>query len=290
MNSKTTFQSQSFMSCSRKHKRVESISVARMDRLCSYLEQDNDTLNELNDELNNKLQELCNKYHELTSKYAIIQKENEELKNKSKKQVIASAAALLVHQLGSDEQLETEEYVNEDDDDELPPIPEDDSTDTQLLDAIISVTNNSERSMGTGQPANHRPYNNEENEYLKSICLKLGEEERLARKKYDEAYKTLMTVDKSSSEFKNLKKERSDAKKKFEKARKNFNGKNIIVLFKKQFVNAKRRQDIHLQQKITRIKTELRNEGKIPKRTKPYCDTDEAKAFRKSQKEEIETY
>jgi hypothetical protein len=277
MNSKTTFQSQSFMSCSRKHKRVESISVARMDRLCSYLEQDNDTLNELNQELKNKLQELCNKYDELTSKYSILQKENEELKNKSKKQVILPQQP--VPQLGSDGQLETEEYVNEDD-----------STDAQLLDAIISVTNHSERSMGTGQPANHRPYNNEENEYLKSSCLKLGEEERLARKKYDEACKTLMTVDKSSSEFKNLKKERSNAKKKFEKARKNFNGKNIIVLFKKQFVNAKRRQDNHLQQKVTRVKGELRNEGKIPKRTKPYCDTDEAKAFRKSQKEEIETY
>ena len=55
-------------------------------------------------------------------------------------------------------------------------------------------------------------------------------------------------------------------------------------------MNAKRRQDLHLQQKITRIKTELRNEGKIPTRTKPLYDTDEAKAFRKSQKEEIETY
>lgn len=277
MNSKSTFQSQSFMPCSRKHNRVESISVARMDRLCSYLEQDNDTLKEGIEELNNKLEELCNKYDVLSSKYAILQKENEELKNKSKKQVVVPEQP--VPQLGSNEQLETEDYVNEDD-----------NTDEQLLNAVISVSNRSERSMGTGQPANHRPYNNEENEYLKSICLTLGQEERLARENYDEAYKTLMRMDKSSGEFKKKKRERSDAKKNFEKARKNFNNKNIIVLFKKQFVNAKRRQDIHLGQKITRIKTELRNEGKIQKRTKPYCDTDEAKAIRKSQKEEIETY
>lgn len=277
MNSKAAFQSQSFMSCSRKHTRVESISIARMDRLCSYLEQDNDALQEGIEELNNKLEQMCNKYDELLKNYTILQKENEELKNKSKKQVVVPEQP--VPQLGSNEQLEAEEYVNEED-----------NTDEQLLNAVISVTNRSERSMGTGQPANHRPYNNEENEYLKSICLTLGEEEKVAREKYDEAYKKVMKADKSCSEFKNLKKERLDAKKNFEKARKNFNGKNIIVLFKKQFVNAKRRQDIHLQQKITRIKTELRNEGKIPKRTKPYCDSDEAKAFRKSQKEEIETY
>ena len=277
MNSKAAFQSQSFMSCSRKHTRVESISIARMDRLCSYLEQDNDALQEGIEELNNKLEQMCNKYDELLKNYTILQKENEELKNKSKKQVVVPEQP--VPQLGSNEQLEAEEYVNEED-----------NTDEQLLNAVISVTNRSERSMGTGQPANHRPYNNEENEYLKSICLTLGEEEKVEREKYDEAYKKVMKADKSCSEFKNLKKERLDAKKNFEKARKNFNGKNIIVLFKKQFVNAKRRQDIHLQQKITRIKTELRNEGKIPKRTKPYCDSDEAKAFRKSQKEEIETY
>ena len=277
MNSKAAFQSQSFMSCPRKHTRVESISIARMDRLCSYLEQDNDALQEGIEELNNKLEQMCNKYDELSSKYAILQKENEELKNKSKKQVVVPPQP--VPQLGSNEQLEEEEYVNEED-----------NTDEMLLNAVISVSNRSERSMGTGQPANHRPYNNEENEYLKSICLTLGQEERLARETYDEAYKAVMRMDKSSGEFKNKKRERTDAKKNFEKARKNFNNKNIIVLFKKQFVNAKRRQDIHLGQKITRIKTELRNEGKIPKRTKPYCDTDEAKSFRKSQKEEIETY
>lgn len=278
MNSKATFQPQSFMSSSRKHKiTLEEQNLMLMERLSNYIEQENDRLKEENQDLFNKLQEVMNKYDELSSKYDILQKENEELKNKSKKQVVVPEQP--VPQLGSNEHLETEDYVNEDDD-----------TDEQLLNAVISVSNRSERSMGTGQPANHRPYNNEENEYLKSKCLTLGQEERLARENYDEAYKTVMRMDKSSGEFKTKKRERTDAKKNFEKARKNFNNKNIIVLFKKQFVNAKRRQDIHLGQKITRIKTELRNEGKIQKRTKPYCDTDEAKAIRKSQKEEIETY
>ena len=277
MNSKATFQPQSFMSCSRKHTRVESISVARMDRLCSYLEQDNDALKEGIEELNNKLEHLCNKYDDLSSKYAILQRENEELKKKSKKQVVVPEQP--VPQLGSNEQLEAEEYVNEED-----------TTDEHLLNAVISVTSQPERSMGTGQPANHRPYNNEENEYLKSICLSLGQQEKLAREEWDKKYRILMQTNKSSSDFKKIKKDNSIARKNFTEVRKKFNGKNIIVLFKKQFVNAKRRQDLHLQQKITRIKTELRNEGKIPTRTKPLYDTDEAKAFRKSQKEEIETY
>lgn len=267
MNSNMSFQPHF---TARKNKRVESISVARMDRLCSYLEQDNDTLKELNQELKNKLQES-------NSKCSILQKENEELKNKSKNEVIVPEQP--VPPMGSNEQLEEEAYI------------QDNSTDEQLLNSVISSdTNLTERNRGTGKPANHCPYNEEENNHLKTICIELGEKEKQARENYDEIYKKQMKVDKSSSEFKNLKKERSNAKKKFEKARKNFNGKNIIVLFKKQFVNAKRRQDIHLQQKVTRVKGELRNEGKIPKRTKPYCDTDEAKAFRKSQKEEIETY
>ena len=176
MNSKPTFQSQSFMSYPRKHTRGESISIARMDRLCSYLEQDNDALKEGIEELNNKLEHLCNKYDDLSSKYAILQRENEELKKKSKKQVVVPEQP--VPQLGSNEQLEAEEYVNEED-----------TTDEHLLNAVISVTSQPERSMGTGQPANHRPYNNEENEYLKSICLSLGQQEKLAREEWDKKYR-----------------------------------------------------------------------------------------------------
>ena len=275
MNSKATFQPQSFMSCSRKHTRVESISVARMDRLCSYLEQDNDSLQAGIEELNNKLEQMRTKYDELSSKYAILQKENEELKNKSKKQVVVPQEP--VPQLGSNEELEEEDYVNED------------FTDEQLLNAVISVSNQPEKNMGTGNPAGQN-YNEEENNYLTKICLELGVKEKQSRENYDNAYKKIMKLDKSCSEYKNLKKERTEAKKNFEKARKEFNGKNIIALFKKRFKNAKTRQDNHLQQKVTRIKGELRKEGKIPKNTKAYYDTEEAKAFRKSQKEEIETY
>ena len=163
MNSKAAFQPQSFMTSSRKSKRIDSISIARMDRLCSYLEQDNDALQEGIAELNNKLEQMCNKYDELLKNYTILQRENEELKNNSKKQVVVPEEP--VPQLGSNEELEEEDYVNED------------STDEQLLNAVIRVSNQPEKNMGTGNPAGQN-YNEEENNYLTKICLELGVKEK----------------------------------------------------------------------------------------------------------------
>lgn len=277
MNSSMSFQPHF---TARKNKRcLEEENQILRQKLNEYIEMENDRLKEIIEILNNKLQESNSKYDDINSKYSILQKENEELKNKSKNEVIVPEQP--VPPLGSNEQLEEEAYI------------QDNSTDEQLLNALISTaTNQPERNRGTGKPANHCPYNEEENNYLKTICIELGEKEKQARENYDEAYKKLIKSDKdnASSEYKNLKKERTETHKKFDKARKEFNGKNIIVLFKSKFTYAKRRQDIHLQQKVTRVKGELRKEGKISKNIKPFYDTAEAKAFRKSQKEEIETY
>lgn len=270
MNSNMSFQPHF---TARKNKRcLEEENQILRQRLNEYIELENDRLNETNEILNNKLQEL-------NSKYDILQKENEELKNKSKNEVIVPQQPVPL--LGFGEQLEEEEYI------------QDNATDEQLLNFVISAdSNQSERNRGTGKPANHCPYNEEENCYLKTICIELGEKEKQVRENYDEAYKKLINSDKDtcSPEYKNLKKEKAEAHKKFDKARKEFNGKNIIALFKTRFTNAKRRQDIHLQQKVTRVKGELRKEGKISKNIKPFYDTAEAKAFRKSKKEEIQTY
>ena len=117
---------QSFMTSSRKSKRIGSISVARMDRLCSYLEQDNDALQEGIEELNNKLEQMCNKYDELLKNYAILQKENEELKNKSN--AVISVPVTPVPTIEVNKELEEEEYISED-------------------------SNQPEKSKGTGNPA-----------------------------------------------------------------------------------------------------------------------------------------
>ena len=265
MSLKSTFQSQSFMNSSRKTKRcLEEENQILREKLTNYIELENEKLKEDNEELYNKLQEelkkrqeLCNKFEELLKNYTILQKENEELKNKSNAAISVPVAPVPTIEVNGE--LEEEDYISD-------------------------GTNERVRSRGTGQPANHRPYNKEENDYLTSICLKLGEEEKEARENYDKIYKNFMKTDKTSQEFKTLKTETSKARRKFDEARKNFSGKNIITLFKSKFVNAKRRQDVHLQQKITRIKTELRKDGKLQIRTKPFYATAEATEFRKSQK------
>ena len=265
MSLKSTFQSQSFMTSSRKSKRcLEEENQILREKLTNYIELENEKLKEDNEELYNKLQEelkkrqeLCNKFEELLKNYTILEKENEELKNKSNAAISVPVAPVPTIEVNGE--LEEEEYISD-------------------------GNNQGVRSRGTGQPANHRPYNEEENDYLTSICLKLGAEEKKVRENYDEIYKKFMNTDKTSENFKTLKKETGKARKKFDEARKNFNGKNIITLFKSRFANTKRRQDVHLQQKITRIKTQLRKDGKLDIRTKPFYATAEAIEFRKSQK------
>ena len=265
MSSKSTFQSQSFMTSSRKSKRcLEEENQILREKLTNYIELENEKLKEDNEELYNKLQEelkkrqeLCNKFEELLKNYTILEKENEELKNKSNAAISVPVAPVPTIEVNGE--LEEEEYISD-------------------------GNNQGVRSRGTGQPANHRPYNQEENDYLTSICLKLGAEEKKVRENYDEIYKKFMKTDKTSENFKTLKTETGRARIKFDEARKNFNGKNIITLFKSRFANAKRRQDVHLQQKITRIKTQLRKDGKLDIRTKPFYATAEAIEFRKSQK------
>ena len=106
----------------RKNKRcLEEENQILRQRLNEYIELENDRLNETNEILNNKLQEL-------NSKYDILQKENEELKNKSKNEVIVPQQPVPL--LGFGEQLEEEEYI------------QDNATDEQLLNFVISADSN----------------------------------------------------------------------------------------------------------------------------------------------------